>query len=576
MVLHASMREAFDAWLINENIKEYSSEAVIACMDKVSEYALAKKILRCSLWDVKTYDLFKSIYKKLRETMLLRISDKNMYSTFLVAGQLYLKFLKEKPLVRKNTTVKERIDVQANDFITPLTYPHSSEVKHILLTHFSNGYLLSSPIEMTRFRSFVVKDFGEELTFSDDELKKYIVACGTTYEGKVYVVPAEIKEKIKTFADNYFANGAQAIFYAEFYAKNESWLFDGNIVSEDMLKDILRQLFPHLLFTQTYFGNTNDTVFSTLENEILRVWGDETLHTYDELAKQLIYVPTYRIAQTLSQGHNFIWSSKETFSHIRYIDITNKEQEIIRDVATHKCNDHGYASVTDLPCTEIKERNHELSTTAIHNAVYLICLSDKFDKKGKIIIRKGDNLDVLTIIEEYCRTIDKCSLGDLLNLERELTGEVHRWAPMGAGNAILVRIDKDTYVADKYINFDTNMTDKAIELFVGGEYLPLQSFTTFGAFPNCGHVWNLFLLESYCRRFSQKFRFDVPAVNSRNAGVVIRKSCDMSYVDIMADAITKSNIQLEKLAIGRFLYEKGYTGKSTTSKIEEIISKARS
>jgi hypothetical protein len=196
-----------------------------------------------------------------------------------------------------------------------------------------------------------------------------------------------------------------------------------------------------------------------------------------------------------------------------------------------------------------------------------------FDMKGKIVTRKGDVYDTLTIMKEYCRSIDKCSLNDLLNIEKELTGEIRRWTPMEAANTILVRIDKKTYVADRYVHFNTDMIDEAIELFVKGDYLPLKSFTTFGVFSDCGQEWNLFLLESYCRRFSRKFRFDAPFVNSRNAGVVIRKGCGLNYTEIMIDAVANADIPLKKNVIGKFLYESGYTGRSTTAKADEIIDK---
>jgi len=119
------------------------------------------------------------------------------------------------------------------------------------------------------------------------------------------------------------------------------------------------------------------------------------------------------------------------------------------------------------------------------------------------------------------------------------------------------------------------MIDEVIELFVKGDYLPLKSFTTFGAFPDCGQEWNLFLLESYCRRFSRRFRFDTPSVNSRNAGAVIRKSCRLNYTEIMIDAVANADIPLKSTVVGRFLHENGYTGRSTTAKVGEIIDKAK-
>ena len=449
------------------------------------------------------------------------------------------------------------------------------QLTNVLSSHFTNGYRLNSPIETTRFRLFAAEDLGEEIALADEELQGLISACGTTFDGKVYVVSAQAKERIKALAEDYLADGAQVIFFAEFYAKHESWLFEASVISEDMLVDILRILFPKLSFTQTYFGYTDASVFSALESEILRVWGDAILLTYAHLAERLLYIPLERIKYALGQNGDFIWSSVETFSHISRIEITDEERQVLHESAVRECNARGYVSITDLPFGEIDERNYELSITAVHNAVYRICLSDKFDIKGKIVARRGDVFDALTIIKEYCRTIDKCSLDDLLTYEKELTGEVHRWIPMEAGNTVLVRIDKDSYVADRYVHFNADIIDEAIGLFVKGNYLPLKSFTTFGAFPDCGQTWNLFLLESYCRRFSRKFRFDTPSVNSRNAGAVIRKSCGMDYTEIMTDAVADADIPLTDTALGKYLYESGYTGRRTTAKVNEIIDKAK-
>ncbi len=450
-----------------------------------------------------------------------------------------------------------------------------NHIFQILSAHFANGFRLNSPIELVRFRSFAAEDFGEKNVLTQEELKRYISACGTTYDGKVYAVSVDTKERIKELADEYFSNGAQVIFFAEFYAKNENRLFKASVVSEDMLIDILRKLFPKLSFTKTYFGYTDASVFVALVAEILRVWGDDVLLTYSQLAERLRYIPLDRIKSALGQNADFIWSSVGTFSHVSRIEITDEERQVICQAAVRKCNTRNYASITDLPFGEIEERNYELSITAIHNAVYRICLSNKFDKKGKIVAHKGEVFDALTIMKKYCRTIDTCSFDDLLNFERELTGVVNRRIPLEASNTVLLRLDKDTFVADRYVHFNTDAIDETIGVFVKGDYLPHKSFTTFGAFPDCGQAWNLFLFESYCRRFSRKFRFDTPSVNSRNVGAVIRTSCDMDYMEIMTDAVANADVLLKDIAVGKFLYESGYTGKRTTAKANEIIEKAK-
>lgn len=588
-----SMRKEFQKWLAKSTArKKYSAKVLLSCLDRISEYALHKELSTVSLWEYTEFSAFKPIHNKLSKAKTLRVSDKKTYKVFIVAGSLYLEFLKEKPFARKVEDVvvpdeikeaePEKSQKAQPTRTEPVVPPKPAldpavveQLTDVLSAHFANGYRLNSPIELVRFRSFTEEDLGKEILLPDKELERHIAACGTTFDGKVYAVSDQAKERIKKLVEEYFADGARAIFFAEFYAKNENWLFGENVVSEDMLIEILRKLFPELAFKQIYFGYMDGSAFAVLESEILRVWGDNVLLTYTQIVERLQYIPLDRIKYALGQNGNFLWSNVETFSHVSRIDITDEEWGAIREAAMRKCNAYGYVSITDLPFGEIEERNYELSIPAIHNAVYRICLSDKFDKKGKIVTRKGDVFDALTIMKKYCRTIDKCSLDDLLNIEKELTGEVSLRIPIEVGNTILIRIGKDTYVADRYVHFKVNIIDEVIELFVKGGYLPLKSFTTFAAFPDCGQEWNLFLLESYCRRFSRRFRFDAPTVNSRNAGAVIRKSCGLNYTEIMIDAVANADIPLKNTVVGKFLYESGYTGRSTTAKVSEIIDKAR-
>lgn len=473
-----------------------------------------------------------------------------------------------------NGVLRHAVDKESHE-IPLLNDTFAEKLVQVLSMRFPNGYRLNSPIELARFKSFAAEALGKEIVLSDEELKKHISACGITYDGKVYAVSSQAKERIKELAEKYFADGAQTIFFAEFYAKNENWLFEVSIVSEEMLIDILRRLFPKLLFTQTYFGYTDAPVSSALESEILRVWGDDVLLTYEQISERLQYIPMERIRSALGQNRGFIWHSIGTFSHVSRIDITDEEREIICKAAIEECNTRGYASLINLPIEQIEARNGELSSTAIHSAVFRLCLSDKFDENGKIVTRKGEVLNALAIMKDRCRTIDKCSLGELIDCANSLIGNIDSRICIEAGNTVLIRLDSDTYVSDKYVNFDSDAVDDAIEMLISGNYLPLKSFTTFGTFPDCWQTWNLFLLESYCRRFSKKFRFDSLSVNSQNIGAVIRESCSLKYTDIMVDAVVNIGVPLTDSAVGEFLLNSGYIGRRRASLISEVIDKAK-
>ena len=92
----ASLREAFGAWLSDGNAKRFSPQVSLACLDRISEYVIDKKI-SCSIWEISKISMYKPVYQKVMDAKLLRIMEKDTYKVFLVVGQLYIKFLKEKP-----------------------------------------------------------------------------------------------------------------------------------------------------------------------------------------------------------------------------------------------------------------------------------------------------------------------------------------------------------------------------------------------------------------------------------------------------------------------------------------------
>ncbi|MDR1897330.1 MAG: hypothetical protein LBR10_11130 [Prevotellaceae bacterium] len=267
--------------------------------------------------------------------------------------------------------------------------------------------------------------------------------------------------------------------------------------------------------------------------------------------------------------------SRETYSHIGKIKISAKEQDDIKKLVKKQISIHRFFSLNDIDITELGKCNPELSKTALHNAVYRLCLCDSYDKYGNIVTLKGTVLNASMIMEDYCRNRDKCTLNELIAFEKELCGASHRWLPMNTAYSVMVRVQENLFISEKDVNFDIEKIDKAIELFCVGDYIPLKMITSFSAFPYAGYQWNLFLLESFVRRFSRKFRFEVLAVNSKNAGAIVRKTRILNYHQIMANALAQSGIVLLENTTLIFLFEKGYIGRRSLAGIAGLIEEAR-
>lgn len=444
-----------------------------------------------------------------------------------------------------------------------------------LVGKYSNGFRYNSQIELNKLRRYLLDSCGIELALSDKELSNVAKSCGTIFKGKVYVVNNVTYDQIKFYAERYFDNGGRVIFYEAFFSKHEHWLIESSIVSEEMLIIIFRRLFPQYFFTATYFGTLSENINTIIVSEMLRVWDYDILLNYDELSERLVYIPRYRIELALGQNGEFVWNNTATFTHTSKIDISDSEKANICTVVAKACNIEQFVSFADLTLEDITKRNSELTEMAIHTAVYQICLAKDFERRGKILTRRGEGLSALEIITAHCRTLDHVTLSELLDFEKELTGEVHRWVPMQAGYDAMVRVSEDDYIAEKFIHFNILEIDAAIESFMMGEYIPLRAITTFAMFPHCGQSWNLFLLESYVRRFSVNFRFDTPSVNNKNAGCIVRKHSKLSYDDIMVDVILKANVLLTIDDVADYLFNYGYRGSRRQAKVSELVKIAK-
>ena len=451
------------------------------------------------------------------------------------------------------------------------------KLTNVLSEHFAKGFRLNSPIELSRFRAFTAEYLGEEVLLTDEVLKLHIAGCGMNFDGKIYVVNTETEGKIKSEVDAAVADGAESIFYNVFYDRHRVWLFAGNVISEDMLRSILKRLYPTFSFRANYFSSksVNGSELLKIYDEVLRIWGEDVLLSYEQLAERLPHIPADKISSALSQNSNFIWNATGVYTHTGRVVITNEERVAITGFVLDACQTNGHVSLNDVPLGDIRERNYKLSLTAVHSAVFIIVLAGKYERRGKIITRKGDAIDALSIMKDHCRSIERCTLKDLLDFEHELTGETHRWIPMEAGYASMVRLDEAVYVADKYVNFNIFEIDNVLDQVITSDYLPLKSIAAFATFPNCGQAWNLYILESYCRRFSERFRFYALAVNSKNAGVIIRKDCKLSYMEIIANAVAHSATPLDKTSIECYLFNQGYIGRRFYAKTNELIERAR-
>ena len=140
----------------------------------------------------------------------------------------------------------------------------------------------------------------------------------------------------------------------------------------------------------------------------------------------------------------------------------------------------------------------------------------------------------------------------------------------------MVRIDHDHYVSDASIQFNVDAVDHAISLFVGNRIIPITAITRYTSFPDIpGYSWNLYLVESFLRRFSKRFTIDGgPAQMSYVGGISSSDRNFASYEDRLAHAVIQDGVTLTEEAIGRYLTDCKYILRRSEI-VRRTLNKAR-
>ena len=138
----------------------------------------------------------------------------------------------------------------------------------------------------------------------------------------------------------------------------------------------------------------------------------------------------------------------------------------------------------------------------------------------------------------------------------------------------MVRVDADRFVSDEQVNFNEADIDEVLDTLVQGEAIGMKEITSFALFPDCNFAWNLYLLESFCRRFSKAFKYMAVTTNSRNAGAIVRKELISDYHTLLANVLAVKCVNLSNEAVMDYLFDNGYIARHSYKYIQNLIELA--
>lgn len=611
----------FMDWLHTVNTKKYTPEKCVECITMASQYATSHGVTRESFWNITNYREFNKIRVRLSSNRIFKMANPKLFHDFEVVGKFYSDYIREncqrservkndgvseihettvqqaesgpqktnvQNLVFASDFANEYDDVSNNDNREEEVHSRKKgrktkekivcppQLKDLLLEKFSYGLRVDSFLDMSRLRDYA-EEIGISITENEDELKAQIIDAGILSESKVYFFAHKLYEDLVQMVEELFGVGHQVIYYEKLFEKNSNWLIEQNILSEELLKNILVKESQGFFVGRNFLVNSTERIneFEAVESELKRVWGDNAIRSYQELYDLLPYIPEEKIRQILSRSNQFVWSSLEHFACIDQVIISDNEKRTIIDYVNEKCDSAGFATISEVPLGQIEEENYELSINAIYDAIYNIVLKDKFTLKGRILTKDQSNTDIWELARSYCLGKDECLFADLYNYVQSVNGTAYRSVAYKAAYDQMVRVAENRFVADKHVLFDIKKIDELLSTFVKGAFIAVKGVASFALFPDCNYAWNHYILESFCYRFSETFRLELHNFNEKNVGIIVRKDCELSYVDILARTATGAGIELTIEQVGDYLYNNGYTTKSRMSLLSEVIERAR-
>lgn len=449
-----------------------------------------------------------------------------------------------------------------------------SKLVVVLKQHYKYGFKYDSIRELMRFRQFA-DAMDIELTEDDEALKAAILACGTVIDDKVYCKSDDMPKELQKIIDEAFASGACVIYYESLFEKEQEWMESHVITSADMLKEYLQKNIAGCSYSKKFMvkGNRRSEK-EAVTDELKRVWGDCPSNDVNNLSDRLPYIPLSNIWRVISGNDLFVLVSEGKYLFIKRFVITPDEEEDILEFVESACEENGFASLSDVPLGSIEEENYELTQLAIYNAIYKKVLSGRYHLNGKILTKEKTDLDAVALLKQYINGKDECTFDEVADKVVELTGGTNRQYAFQALYDDMVRVDKNRFVANRFVNFKIDEVDSILSGFISDNFRAIRDVTTFAMFPICGQNWNHYLLESFCYKYSRKYSLHVIYFNDKNAGIIAEKDFNKQYSEMLAIALARTDVELTAEVIGQYLFNTGYMAKSKYGRLGEIAHRA--
>lgn len=454
----------------------------------------------------------------------------------------------------------------------------------ILSQDFEDGYQIGDYMYQMRFLSCYEDTFGSELDVTEDELDKLLKYVGQIRDGRLFCKcnnDTPLITSIFDVVENAFENGATAVFFECIYERYTDKLnSEMNIYNADALRDIMKndsrfQVNYHI--ERSAIVKNGISADTTNEIKVI-LQSSHTPLTFEDFKERLWYVPMDRIKSELARFSEAVCVERGTYLYALNFYISPDEKVALIKAMRSAIYSNGYLVAKNLreifnkACPSAALDSEYLKDYAIRDILKII-FQDEFDFSSSVITEKGNPLDIGQLYRNYAAEHEQLSLREIKEFQETIGLPIY-WDDIFKE---MVRISATELVRRDKVQFDVDAVDDALEKMYPNEYTALKDITLFLSLPAASVRWNGYVLESYLRDYSKKFRLvQVSISNDDYYGVMLRSTSDMeSYNDVAADMLAKNEGWTDEKSALRCLVDAKFQQRAKNSNISAIVKAAR-
>ena len=449
----------------------------------------------------------------------------------------------------------------------------------VISENFSNGVRADFITETQIRRAYKLRYGDEEIpaAFSIMSfIKKTAFYCG----GKYYFVSALNKGRIFRLADMTLNAGNLIVYYDEFFSRYRGKFHDWHIKTPAVLGALLKTNDSGFYFADKYFSVGKYVRPGDVIEYVVRSLPSNIPFSVEQIHERLPYVPPEEIERVLRNTRKYLKTINGKYLLTEQVTFDPVELSSIRNVLLNDLQMNGHAIFNIQDFSSTLSLNPELSEATMRNVLFDRFLSKDFSRHGNVLTARGTTVSNMNLLKRFCALQDEIAINELLDRAKKL-GINRQTTVFDAANETMTRVSKTVFVKTKHLKFNVSEVDEALNQITRGKIISLSDVTNFLTFAPVKDArgfeweWNIYLLESFLRRCSRRYKIHVSATNPMNGAICPREKIFLNYVDLMSEVVLQEHVPLDTTAVHEFLLAKNFRARWGYDLSSSIIERAQ-